>query len=147
VKFRALCVDQRILLSDAAAQLIDLVRERAKTGELILEKGVIFALCKEQARGAAQLLTKVVNVLLETDTAKALKGRRSLLELELKSRICIAKSVKLSHEAMQVGDADVRQGIAGQSFCTLGGVVRGLARPGVHGLSSCHVEVTQTTAR
>ena len=74
MKFRVLCVDQRILLSDAAAQLIDLVRERAKTGELILEKGVIFALCKEQAGGAAQLLTKVVNVLLETDTAKALKG-------------------------------------------------------------------------
>ena len=74
VKFRALCVEQRILLGDAAAQLIDLVRERAKTGELILEKGVIFALCEEQARGAAQLLTKVVNVLFETDTAKALKG-------------------------------------------------------------------------
>ena len=74
VKFRALCVDQRILLGDAAAQLIDLVRERAKPVELILEKGVIFALCKEQARGTAQLLTKVVNVRLETDTAEALKG-------------------------------------------------------------------------
>ena len=49
VKFRALCVDQRILLNDAAAQLIDLARERAKPVELILEKGVIFALCKEQA--------------------------------------------------------------------------------------------------
>ena len=45
MKFRALCVDQRILLNDAAAQLIDLARERAKTGELILEKGAIFALC------------------------------------------------------------------------------------------------------
>ena len=43
VKLRALCDDQCILLNDAAAQLIDLVRERAKTGELILEKGVIFA--------------------------------------------------------------------------------------------------------
>ena len=43
-------------------------------GELILEKSVIFALCNEQARGTAQLLTKVVNVLLETDTAEALKG-------------------------------------------------------------------------
>ena len=68
VKFRLLCVDQRILLNDvAAAQLIDLVRERAKPVELILEKGVIFALCKEQAGGAAQLLTKVVNILSARD--------------------------------------------------------------------------------
>ncbi len=74
VKFGALCVDQRILLNDVAAQLIDLVRERAKPVELILEKGVIVALCKEQAGGAAQLVTTVVHVLLETDTAKALRG-------------------------------------------------------------------------
>ena len=40
---------------ETAAQLIDLVRERAKPVELILEKGVIFALCKEQAGGVAQL--------------------------------------------------------------------------------------------
>ena len=74
VKFRALCVDQRILLGDAAAQLIDLVRERAKPVELILEKGVIFALCKEQAGGVAQLVTTIVHILLETDTAQALRG-------------------------------------------------------------------------
>ncbi len=74
VKLRALCVDQRILLSDAAAQLIDLVRERAKPVELILEKGVIFALCKEQAGGVAQLVATIVHILLETDTAQALRG-------------------------------------------------------------------------
>ena len=53
--------------------------------------------------------------------------------------------MKLNHEVMQVSDADVRQGVAGQSFGILGGIVRGLVR--VHGLSSCHVGVTQTTAR
>jgi hypothetical protein len=63
----------------------------------------------------------------------------------LKSRIRIAKSVKLSHEGMQVGDADVREGIAGRSFGIWGGIVRGLV--GVHVLSSRHVGVTQTIAR
>ena len=53
--------------------------------------------------------------------------------------------MKLSHEVMQVGDADVREGVAGQSFGIWGGIVRG--RVGVHVLSSCHAGVTQTIAR
>ncbi len=45
---------------------------------------------------------------------------------------------------MQVGDADVRQGVAGQSFGIWGGIVRDRVV-----LSGCHsdVGVTQTIAR
>jgi hypothetical protein len=50
--------------------------------------------------------------------------------------------VKLNHEVMQVGDADVRQGVVGQSFGIWGGIVRGRVV-----WSSCHAGVTQTIAR
>jgi hypothetical protein len=42
----------------------------------------------------------------------------------LESRVRIAKLLKLNHEVMQVGDADVRQGVAGQSFGIWGVIVR-----------------------
>ena len=60
----------------------------------------------------------------------------------MESRVRIAKLLKLNHEVMQVGDADVRQGVAGQSFGIWGGIVRDRVV-----LSSCHVGVTQTIAR
>ena len=65
-------------------------------------------------------------------------------------RIGIGKLTKFNHKLMKFMETDVRQGVSRQSFfisgdAMLGGVVRGFV--GVHGLSSCHVGVTQTTAR